>query len=461
MLPRISILKQLHTIKEALKAFPEGALIEEIEAAVSLNLNRRTLQRRLKTLEETKALKVTGKGRGTCYQLSAIDEAPLLPISSKEPSIPLSTIGQKIQNQVNRPLQARYPVGYNREFLENYIPNVTCYLTLTERKKLAQLGKTTKAEHPAGTYAKEIRNRLLIDLSWNSSRLEGNTYSLLDTQRLITFGETAEGKSTTDTQMVLNHKEAIEFLISAADDIGFNRYTILNLHALLANNLLPDPRAVGRLRNMEVGIAQSVYEPLTIPQQISEGFDLLLSKVAAIANPFEQAFFIMVQLPYLQPFDDVNKRVSRLAANIPLLHHNLSPLSFVDVPSQIYIQGMLGIYELNGVDLLKDIFIWAYERSAACYAALRQSLGDPDPFRLRYREAIRSLITEVIKTAMSPKTAAAKIANQAKQLPEQDRARFVEVVETELLALHEGNFARYQIRPTEFEAWQQIWFTKR
>ncbi len=94
----------------------------------------------------------------------------------------------------------------------------------------------------------------------------------------------------------------------------------------------------------------------------------------------------MVQLPYLQPFDDVNKRVSRLAANISFNRHNLSPLAFVDVPGDLYINGMLGVYELNRIELLKDVFMWAYERSAARYAVLRQSLGEPDAFRLKYRD---------------------------------------------------------------------------
>ena len=93
----------------------------------------------------------------------------------------------------------------------------------------------------------------------------------------------------------------------------------------------------------------------------------------------------MVQLPYLQPFDDVNKRVSHLAANIPLIKTNLAPLSFTDVPIKTYREAMLGVYELKRIDLLKDVFIWAYERSASRYAAVRQSLGDPDPFRLKHR----------------------------------------------------------------------------
>jgi Fic family protein len=161
--------------------------------------------------------------------------------------------------------------------------------------------------------------------------------------------------------MILNHKDAIEFLVSSAEDIGFNRYTVLNLHALLANNLLADPTAQGRLRHIAVSIEKSAYHPLEVPQLIEEYFDQLLATATAITDPFEQAFFVMVQLPYLQPFDDVNKRVSRLAANIPLVKGNLSPLAFTDVPRSTYTEAMLGVYELNKIDLLEDVFVWAYD----------------------------------------------------------------------------------------------------
>ncbi len=131
-----------------------------------------------------------------------------------------------------------------------------------------------------------------------------------------------------ETQMLLNHKDAIELLVEQAAEVGFNRYTILNLHALLSNNLLPDPQACGRLRTTPVKIGGSVYHPLEVPQLIDECFGQILTFTSKIEDPFEQAFFTMVHLPYLQPFLDVNKRVSRLAANIPLIRRNLCPSPF-------------------------------------------------------------------------------------------------------------------------------------
>ena len=114
-------------------------------------------------------------------------------------------------------------------------------------------------------------------------------------------------------------------------------------------------------------------------------------------GPPSQAFFLVVHLPYLQPFEDVNQRTSRLAANIPLIRHNLCPLSFIDVPQQAHNDAMMGVYELNRVELLRDVFVWAYERSCQQYVAVKQSLVSPDIFRLRYRQALSDVVAAIIQ----------------------------------------------------------------
>jgi hypothetical protein len=320
------------------------------------------------------------------------------------------------------------------------------------------MGKSPKEQQSAGTFVRQVFDRLLIDLSWNSSRLEGNTYSLLETERLLEHGVVAEGKNTREAQMILNHKDAIELLVEQAAEIGFNRYTIMNLHALLSNNLLANPQACGRLRAIPVGIDGTVYHPLEVPQLIEEYFSHILAAANEIHDPFEQAFFVMAHLPYLQPFEDVNKRVSRLAANIPLIRNNLCPLSFVDVPDRAYIDGLIALYELNRIELLRDVFIWAYQRSCARYAAIRQSLGEPDPFRMEYRRQIKEFVAMVVTACMNKEEAIGWITGKAAlKIPENDRGRFIEIIETELNCLHEGNIARYNLRPAEFNSWSLIW----
>lgn len=434
----------------------DGLSIDQIRDVLGFAIEKRTLQRWLKDLREQDRITVLGEARATRYLLkeqTKFGEEE----DSKSGIIPLSAEGNEILALVSRPLNKRIPVGYQRGFLESYRPNIDSYLTVKDKERLAELGKTQGDNQPAGTYARQILNRLLIDLSWNSSRLEGNTYSLLDTELLIHEGKSAEDKSPRETQMILNHKDAIEFLVDTFDEIGLNRYTLLNLHGLLSNNLLPNRAASGRLREFGVGITGSVFTPLGVPQLISEFFHLILEKANKIDNPFEQVFFMLVHFPYLQPFEDVNKRVSRLAANIPLNLHNLAPLSFVDVPEAFYVKGILGIYELNRVELFKDVFMWAYERSAFRYAAVRQSVGEPDTFHLKYREEIRDVILRIVLQLSPKREAAQMVKNESMRIPKDERAKFVEAVETELMTMHEGNFARYRISPAEFRKWQAVW----
>lgn len=467
--------KELGQLVRIIRASPDGQSVGELLALPDLGIKKRTLQRRLDQLAREGKIRAQGEGRGRRYVASPNMPVPhvsrwSLPpdendrfrgsVLREEPGDHawLSDEARNVRAVVEQPRAKRTPVGYQGAFLDAYLPNRTFYLPEALRKQLAEMGQVGLTDLPARTYVRQVLDRLLIDLSWNSSRLEGNTYSLLETQRLLEQGEDAEGKATEETQMILNHKAAIEMLADQADGIGFNRYTICNLHALLSDNLLSDPSACGRIRSRPVGIGGTVFHPLEVPTQIEERFEQIMEKAEAVKDPFEQAFFAMVHLPYLQPFEDVNKRVSRLAANIPLIRHNLCPLSFVDVEQKDYVTGVIGVYELNRVEYLRDVFVWAYRRSCVRYAAVRQSLGEPDPFRLRHRSAIAKLVREVVLGRMDKAKAVDWILEETeKEIPEASRARFVEVVELELRSLHEGNIARYRLRPSEFGAWQAVW----
>jgi Fic family protein len=314
------------------------------------------------------------------------------------------------------------------------------------------------AAMPPGTYARQVLDRLIIDLTWNSSRLEGSTYSLLETDRLLILGKALDPNRAVEAQMILNHKAAIEFLVEEPNELGFNRYTMLNLHAILTDGLLKNPNSEGALRTIPVGVGGTVYHPTNNPALIEECFDLILKKASAIKDPLECSFFLMVHLPYLQPFEDGNKRTSRLSANFPLIQKNMAPLSFVDVSLRDYTDGILTVYELNRVELLRDVFAHAYERSAGRYAAVGQEMGDPDPVSVRYRMEIKDRIREVVVQRMDKLTAAAALRRWANQnITASDRAHFIEITEGRLLGLRDGNIARVRVRPSEFAAWWPVW----
>ena len=156
----------------------------------------------------------------------------------------------------------------------------------------------------------------------------------------------------------------------------------------------------------------------------------MLEKAAAVRDPFEQSFFLMVQIPYLQPFVDVNKRTSRLAANISLIKQNLVPLSFIEVPESAYVDGLLGIYEQNRIELLRDVFVWAYERSSRHYKTVRDSLPEPDPFRLKYRDALIQFIGETVRDGLDPAGPEARVL-VSKLIPAHDAEQFLSVAVAE------------------------------
>jgi len=447
--------QELDIIEKILEEHPEGVGIASLLrglADIGLNINRRTLFRRLENLIKQNRIIATGKQKGRIYQTFTSKQAAS--VVSDQILIPLSEAGQEVRAYVTRPIQKREPVGYKRDFLLSYKQKGR-YLDDNILEHLYSIGRPHQEALPAGTIARQIMGRLLIDLSWASSSLEGNTYSLLDTERLISFGQAAEGKNALETQMILNHKQAIEFLVESADEIGLNRYTILNLHAILSDNLLPNPEACGRLRQIAVGIGGSVYTPLATPQLLDEYFQRFLDIAASIKEPFEQSFFILVHLSYLQAFEDVNKRVARLSANIPFIKYNLCPLSFIDVPKSTYVEGVLGVYELNRIELLRDVFVWGYERSVKRYTAAREEIGEPNPFRLRYRGELKEVVYEIVKHVVQDATNFTKEWME-ERIPKDDAAQFLEMVDIELNGLHEGNIGRYRILPSEFISWQKM-----
>ena len=450
--------EELEVFVNVIAQFSDGAAIGDILKAFNGTIGLRLAQRRLAALIKSGQIVVTGKARALRYRLSHLPEINSDVVLRMKP-ISFSEEAKAIQAKIKRPVAERGSrVGYNRKFLHQYEPNKTFYLSEENRKYLRVIGKVPDGERPAGSYAREVLNRLLIDLSWNSSRLVGNTYSLLETERLLELGEEADEKSHFEALMIINHKSAIEFLVESIGNIGFNRRTILTLHAHLSRGLLQDLASSGALRKLPVGIGQSVYHPPTVPLLIEECFDEILTKANVIQDPFEQAFFVMIHLPYLQPFIDVNKRVSRLSMNIPLFRDNFSPLSFVNVPEDLYKEGTLAVYELNEIVLLKEVFIWAYEQSCMRYSATREVLGQPKRIDLLYRKQVEEVINAVVREGLDKKRAIAFIRKQAVAIiPSKDQSLYIEEVENSLEGLHEGNCALYRLQPSELHKWKQVW----
>jgi len=230
----------------------------------------------------------------------------------------------------------------------------------------------------ASRYSNFSISKLLIDLAWASSSLEGNTYTQLDTQVLIEYGKRNEDKPFEDAAMILNHKKAIEYMLA---NVALSGEHVRVIHkALSDNSLAPEsrhflpPDKCGMIRSYTatgLHVDGSSYLPPQAedrpPGYIDHEFSRLLASANVLPDAISQSFFIMTRIPYLQVFYDANKRTSRLSCNIPLLKNGLSPLSFVDFDKRRYLEGMIAFYELGDERLAKQAYLDAYLASAFRY----------------------------------------------------------------------------------------------
>jgi Fic family protein len=244
---------------------------------------------------------------------------------------------------------------YNiRLFTENELIHLT---DLQETFK-ANVSKLSEIE-----YIKEME-RLAIDLSWKSSQIEGNTYSLLETERLLKDKVTASGKTKDEAVMLLNHKEALDFILQNPDYLKpITVSKIEDIHSILIKELSIERN----IRIRRVGITGTNYRPLDNEFQIREALDNMCLLINSIDNVFERALLLLVLISYIQPFNDGNKRTARIVSNAELLAKGYCPISFRTIDSVEYKKAMLLFYEQNNITVFKKIFIDQFEFAVNTY----------------------------------------------------------------------------------------------
>lgn len=244
------------------------------------------------------------------------------------------------------------------ETVSLFTPQETALLDALQKTFAMNLSKLTAAE-----YRKEME-RLGVDLSWKSSQIEGNTYSLLETERLLLEKETAAGKSKDEAVMLLNHKEALDFILDNPDYLSdLTVAKIENIHSLLVKELAVDRN----IRIRRVGITGTNYRPLDNEFQIREALEQTCTLVNGKESVFEKALLVLLLLSYIQPFADGNKRTARIVSNALLVANGYCPLSFRTVDSIDYKKAMLLFYEQNNVAAFKRIFIEQFEFAVETY----------------------------------------------------------------------------------------------
>jgi Fic family protein len=309
-----------------------------------------TIKRSLSEMAEKGILEVSGSGRSTRYNLS-----------SRGRILANVDANQYVAVDPDR----RYGLHqYNFDLLKTLPPDI---FSDSELKKLAAA---------TGEYSKRIRDispaiqkkeleRLVIELSWKSSKIEGNTYTLLDTEKLILENKEAPGHAKSEAQMILNHKDAFTYIRQHLSQFKtVKRKNLEELHSIIVKDL----NVNSGFRKKPVGITGSIYHPLDNIYQITEAVDKLGEAISKSKTDYAKALISLIGISYIQPFEDGNKRTSRLMANALLMSHSLTPLSYRSVEEEDYRAAMLVLYELNSIVPMKKIFIEQYTFAAENYA---------------------------------------------------------------------------------------------
>ena len=343
----MNIEKQILDFLKNNPASSSNHILENIEEKKSIA----TIKRILSKLVSEKLISTTGKGKSTRYQLS--------PIYKLFENI---DVEQYYKNEID---ERTIIESFNFLLLTEILPNVNLF-TESELKKLSNLQNEFArniSRLSEFQYKKELE-RLAIDLSWKSSQIEGNTYSLLETERLLKEKETASGKTKEEAVMLLNHKTAIDFIVDNPDYLyPLTISKIEDIHSILTKELAVDRN----IRKRRVGISGTNYRPIDNEFQIKEALSKMCDLINEKVNVFEQTLLALILISYIQPFVDGNKRTARIVSNAILINHKYCPISFRTVDSIDYKKAMLLFYEQNNVTAFKKIFIEQFEFAVKTY----------------------------------------------------------------------------------------------
>lgn len=309
-----------------------------------------TIKRALSEMVERGLLVIQGAGPSTAYKISFLGRL-------------VADIEAKTYCAIEP--DKRYGLtSYNFNLWEGILSDVFLDAELQKLEDATAEYRKRTADTSEAIQKKELE-RLVIELSWKSSRIEGNTYTLLDTEKLILENKEAPGHSKEEAVMILNHKNAFTFIHEHKAQFKIlSRQNMEGVHALLVKDL-----SVGTgLRKKPVGVLGSKYKPLDNLYQITDAVEALGRAVSKMETPYAKALVALAGISYIQPFEDGNKRVSRLMANALLMAHDCAPLSYRSVEEIDYREAMLVFYELNALTPLKRIFIEQYDFAARNYA---------------------------------------------------------------------------------------------
>lgn len=324
---------------------------QEILDGLNLDMSLATLRRKLQELVAEDLINTIGELKSRKYEISNGYNI-IRPID----------VDQYFEKEIDeRIIQDKF----NSELISETLQNIFIF-TNTELDQLNNLQEkfTSNSSKLSKSEYKNELERLAIDLSWKSSQIEGNTYSLLETERLLKDKETAAGKTKDEATMLLNHKDALDFIIKNPNYINpLTISSIEDIHSILIKEL-----DISRnIRSRRVGISGTNYKPLDNEFQIKEAVESMCTLINSKKNVFEKALLSLVLISYIQPFSDGNKRTARIISNAILINNHFCPISFRTINSIEYKKAMLVFYEQTNISPFKKVFIGQFEFAVNTY----------------------------------------------------------------------------------------------
>ncbi len=322
----------------------------------------------------------------------------------------------------------RAPIPYDPDRIDGYVPNETCWLSEESAERMqAAVDRAGMQRLAASTWSRAIAERFLVDLSWASSNLEGNTYDHLSTELLVKYGQSASGRNRLETAMILNHKAAISAMLDGVEGAFPDAEDVRRRHVLMMRDLM-DPAGLGAVRRDDVRISATGYRPSSDRVTLASALGDLLAKAARVESPFEASFLLLAGISYLQAFGDGNKRMGRLLCNEPLLRASLPPLTFVGIDRAPYVLGLIELCETGATGLLGEAVSFSYETSAQDYVQALSVQRIPHALELRERARISDALERVFRDRMPDAGIPGLVDALFDDLAEGDRSRMVGIL---------------------------------
>ena len=447
-----SATEQLDDILSVLAKQPNGLSRSDLLNSLKNSIHYKTLQRRLNTLiEKGKVFKLGEKKATRYFPATSTDQETERYIKRHIKDRHFNTKNHAFIRSLS---QQAHAVPYNQDLLASYFPNESFLVAEDIRQQLLVLGKQRPALTEEGSHARQIFPRFVIEFAFHTCRLDGDTTTENDIKDLLQLGTIGKHVSHRETLEILNHREAVNFMVHHCQDLALNSLTIRNMHHLLSQELLNHQGSEGKVRTGELLSPPEKFTPVNDALVLKKLLEQVAHKARKIKHPIEQSFFLLAQLSYLQPFEHFNNSTARLCCNLPLMKENICPVHFADISENDYNSALAVLFQTANPEPLLEVYCWAMKSSSQTFSTEPEPDVDTDNLRILLRECRKAVLQHIVNHNLHGKQTEKYIRNFCFQHGISQRDFFIEEVNRDLQGLHAGAIMELGISVKDLDSWR-------